>query len=1441
MKRLAKWITLIVLLAFTVLAFLLNQKPELFEKFDDNRTYSSLREAITEMLQYERSEDEYPENKKNVSPGEGSANTTRLLNQLVYLDTPRVALHPLSYGQYQQHRDNGAEMSELVTSLLMNELGQSDQFELYDRSMVSELFTEKSLILVNHEQDVGQSTFEKLPLSEFTLTGSLLSSDQGHSYTLKLIDNRTGQILGATTFPFTIDNIQQSIQKSLSFVHSSLAEAESSRNMEPRVMKNAGVMNKIAFGHFVEVGQLDAKVSLGQEITERLISRFVKHEETIILSRTQLFPLVFEELLRKLQYTDEQENMQRKNANYFIHGKYRFDRSDINSPLSIYLYIETIGYDRELIVLKARNWDVTFDLIEAAIIKYFPDPVTEISTDDIEESTELFLEALEARDMIYDKRILSGDLPLTASQFNTFASQYKPEKIAPTMELIEESLEVNPRNQASKLAMAMFHQSKGENLRSIQLMKEVSRSRDAASVDSAYRLLRKEKQNIPMGLTAEIFTDIAGSDQAELIFQALLDDGYLKKVGQENRFNDQKKSYPVFNLSHTLSLPNLHPNISIQAFEKLRYLYYYPGYQVKRTWNQSLRKGKHNIEAILHFDLASTLSNVHVINGSLPSIDFYPEIDMESKQRRSSNLEMAIDGFSSSFYLDTSYLEAGVLLGHILCQKEVSRCSSAHFVHSWIVDHTKAANLKGRGGMYFNVTEEINEKDRLTFLAADAVNRVAEANFTDMFQSLVMRKDYFINQEKKALQSLLANKDTPLSDKDRQRIIHAYDSLLRAYCISLKEIPRNVREPKKYTPAMESLATIASESDSAFLLRKRLLADLETEYPSIYPYLIVNSKPVMPFINTEQDEMLEKITSGKVTPIEQSRLMRATMKLFNQRIASGNFEVAKQYIAYYADYYGINHKTAIDFAYLYHLIGDTSKSNKLLKEYSKDTFSISNFTQESVNGTYRHNGFETGGQLRFVNLENKTHYFIYQASDIKFGLGEMHSKWRLFNGGTSSHRGNTYAKNRNLFAFGNGGRMNGEMNWPSTPESKSLTEATAGSETKAFFEVAAEKEGKNLSTDAVSTAKKSFDQLFKEGYWFGANQRIAIKGYPRRATVGPLQDSYFPSAFSKTRQVSAVKEQLYEKGYLTVSGIPKFSQRHLLRDDIKRDFPGYSNFDRKNLIKALITAKRVDGAGNAMIYHRKDDVWENTATLIPDDAISERAFGLASAIHEEYALVCDYKDGFYSYKQIGMQWVQQQRIESRCYLIAMDDKWAIVTSSEQVIVYKNNAGIWTKSQTLIPDNYLRNKDKGHHFKYFGSALAILNDRIFIGNPGGGANRRGEVYIFSLSDQKWIQTEVIRPNETVSQFGTSISVSNDFMVVGDPSTGKIDTPVWQSGSVFVYANEQSQWTLKAQLVAKGRPKYARFGERVLIEKNQHSSVLIKSDKNVYRYGLSKQPD
>jgi len=73
-----------------------------------------------------------------------------------------------------------------------------------------------------------------------------------------------------------------------------------------------------------------------------------------------------------------------------------------------------------------------------------------------------------------------------------------------------------------------------------------------------------------------------------------------------------------------------------------------------------------------------------------------------------------------------------------------------------------------------------------------------------------------------------------------------------------------------------------------------------------------------------------------------------------------------------------------------------------------------------------------------------------------------------------------------------------------------------------------------FAAQLLNLPENSVERLFSEGYHFDAAQKIANKEFLRQRAIGLLQDSYFGDWFAKTRKISATKELLFERGYLSV-------------------------------------------------------------------------------------------------------------------------------------------------------------------------------------------------------------------------------------------------------------------------------------------------------------------
>jgi hypothetical protein len=97
---------------------------------------------------------------------------------------------------------------------------------------------------------------------------------------------------------------------------------------------------------------------------------------------------------------------------------------------------------------------------------------------------------------------------------------------------------------------------------------------------------------------------------------------------------------------------------------------------------------------------------------------------------------------------------------------------------------------------------------------------------------------------------------------------------------------------------------------------------------------------------------------------------------------------------------------------------------------------------------------------------------------------------------------------------------------------------------------------------------------------------------------------------------------------------------------------------------------------------------------------------------------------------------------------------------------------------------------------FGSAVAIDGNTVVVGAIGAQVNGSptGAAYVFVEPSTGWAnmtQTATLTASDNASQFGASVAISGDTIVVGAPRTAMGDYP--QVGAVYVYVKPAGGWT------------------------------------------------
>jgi hypothetical protein len=151
-------------------------------------------------------------------------------------------------------------------------------------------------------------------------------------------------------------------------------------------------------------------------------------------------------------------------------------------------------------------------------------------------------------------------------------------------------------------------------------------------------------------------------------------------------------------------------------------------------------------------------------------------------------------------------------------------------------------------------------------------------------------------------------------------------------------------------------------------------------------------------------------------------------------------------------------------------------------------------------------------------------------------------------------------------------------------------------------------------------------------------------------------------------------------------------------------------------------------------------------------------------------------------------------------------------------IYQRKAGgQWQEIQKLVAN------ERGPA-DYFGKSVAISGKYAFVGASGHeydekGTNKirfAGSVYVFERNqDGKWIQIQkLVAPNRISAEFGSSISVHQNFLIIGAPSEKTGETaqmPGVMSGSVYIFKQDaQGKWQFEQNIIASDKKPDAYFG-------------------------------
>ena len=177
------------------------------------------------------------------------------------------------------------------------------------------------------------------------------------------------------------------------------------------------------------------------------------------------------------------------------------------------------------------------------------------------------------------------------------------------------------------------------------------------------------------------------------------------------------------------------------------------------------------------------------------------------------------------------------------------------------------------------------------------------------------------------------------------------------------------------------------------------------------------------------------------------------------------------------------------------------------------------------------------------------------------------------------------------------------------------------------------------------------------------------------------------------------------------------------------------------------------------------------------------------------------------------------------------DNWCWSAGAAYVFVRSN--GAWTQQAYLKASNT-------EAWDAFGTEVAVSGDTVVVTAPNEGsaatgvngdqtdnsAGFSGAAYVFVRSGGVWAQQAYLKASntDTWDEFGTSVAISGDTVVVGAPGEASAATGVngnqdddsaYQAGATYVFVRSNGVWAQQAYLKAFNTSAYDHFGGSVAI--------------------------
>jgi len=714
-----------------------------------------------------------------------------------------------------------------LSELLSIKLGKSDKLKLLDRSLILDVFGEKTLPLQQASSNGRRLTLDKIPVSQYIVTGTLLNADPAASVSLSVVDSDTGRIIGSTRRLFSTDDTRMLVEQLDRFIHSVIRNTSLARD-ENKSKRTIGI------GNFVNISQNRLGAGRGVEIREYLINHYLDKTGFDVLSRSRVYPLVLEAHLKRLQYTNETRKLDRPTTPLYVHGRYQVSGRGSNTRINLYLYLDLIGARRVSRTIRGATWHDIYKQIDNVIDETIRNKTEHVNDADRIRAVQHYQRGIKAANFGKGPGMRRNGVTWS------FPALYWGENQHPDLDTaireFRTAVSVNPYYQEARVALAFCLLRKKRAQEAYRHLERVLMNTENSILLGIVERLLNARPITPDRLDG-IATDTEG------LYNALVAGHYIDKA------DDDLVGIVSVDKAGDIDLPAY----TLRQREMIVQV-------IHPQWSPPNRKhllnGKgYNRESEYHFYLGQQLSQFNYSGRQFSIPTLYHDVDDgTSEQQLTDSLRAAFDEYSTAVYLDNDFDAAITYLGYIM--------------------RTRAVQQYTHANMWFLYVTRNSPDDNWKFLAADAIDRIADTGFSDDFSYLININRYLVKKYAGRLKTLSSIYKFGDGEQSAALLRNAYLNALYASCDNTLWAEKNKPSHLERGLRLDVFRELTAQSqtnEAAARARTYIVTRLEEKYPRITPYFLDNKLPGQSGITTMRDISTHKnppLPARQATPQE---------------------------------------------------------------------------------------------------------------------------------------------------------------------------------------------------------------------------------------------------------------------------------------------------------------------------------------------------------------------------------------------------------------------------------------------------------------------------------------------------------------------------------------------------------------------------------------------